>query len=336
MHFMRWCFIVCFLSGLVLSTCAFIPATGPYLVSMGAYYAGNMGDGILRLVELPGYGLFLVEVSVCPALFRLKFWQSSIVFTLGMFMIILGGNRSALAGAFIAVPVMLLLRRRVGAVILSLGIVCVFILSLRVTVSTESRGEISPLLRSFGVFDSKIDKASGGDASAEWRYEMWADAWKKIMEYPLTGKGYGHLPQHVDADSAVKSTDFETALAGGEAHNGFVSSAYGFGIPFMIALSIAILLYFLKEASLALRADKHDPEMIDLHAFLAGMFATYPILIYTAFDLSVFTLWLYAAISTILTHLPRKEYEQITSAGTALRKYGDEPRPAGQYSYRPR
>ena len=73
--------------------------------------------------------------------------------------------------------------------------------------------------------------------------------------------------------------------------------------------------------------------MQDLHAFLAGMFAMHPLLIYTAFDLSDTQLWLYIAISCVLSNLPRKDVQQLADAGMPLRKYGEESRPAGPYSY---
>jgi len=332
-YYMRWCHIVVFWSGVVLTICAFIPATGPYLVAMGSFAAGDIGDGVQRLVQLPGYGLFLVEVSLCPALFRLKAWQCIIIFILGFAMIIIGGNRSAISAAIIVMPVVLFLRRQSNAMVLSLCLMLVGVISLRVAVADMDMANIPPMMRSFGVFDSKIDKASGGTASAEWRYEVWANGLKTIMENPLVGKGFGNLPEHVEASDADKSSDFEVVLAGGEAHNGFVNAAYGFGIPFMLALSAAIILFFFKEAMLALRSDKHDPEMRDLHAFLAGMFASYPILIYTAFDLSTALLWTYTAISCTLSHLPRQNLEQIADAGMALRKYSGEPNSPGQYNY---
>jgi len=335
-YFMRWCHVIVLLGGIALTICAFIPATGPYLVRMGSFAAGDISDGIQRLVQLPGYGLFLVEVALCPALFRLKLWQCAIVFALGMLMIVLGGNRSAIAAAVIAIPVILLLRRQSNAMFLSLLLMAVCVVSIHFVVSNMDPGNIPSLLRSFGVFDSKIDEASGGSASANWRYAVWQDGCKKIMEAPLVGKGFGNLPQHVESSDAAKSTDFEVVLAGGEAHNGFVNASYGFGIPFTVALSLAIIIYFLKEAGLALTCDKHDSEMCDLHAFLAGMFATYPVLIYTAFDLSVSQLWIYIAISCVLSHLPRQQLQQVADAGVALRKYSEEPRPPGQYSYRPR
>jgi len=280
--------------------------------------------------------LFLVEAALCPALFRLKGWQCAFIFVLGTFMMVIGGNRSALAAAVIVVPLILLLRRKSHLAFISIIVMIAAVGMLRFTVDSMESGNIPLLLRSFGIFDSKIDKASGGDASANWRYAVWADGWEKIMQTPLTGKGFGNLPEHVESSDAQKSTDFDEVLAGGESHNGFVNAAYGFGIPFMVALSLAIVLYFGKEVALALRSDKHDPEMRDLHAFLAGMFLTYPLLIYTAFDLSDHLLWSYVGMSCILSHLPRQNIQQLGDAGVALRKYGDEPRPAGQYSYRPR
>ncbi len=337
MYFMRWCYRVVLWSGLALTICAFIPGTAPYLAAMGSFAAGSIGDGIQRLVQLPGYGLFLLEVALCPALFHLKPWKCAVIFSLGLSMMIIGGNRSAVAGAFIVIPVMLFLRRQSNALLVTILTMVVCIGALRFTVANMDPANIPPMMRSFGVFDSEIDKASGGDASAKWRYAVWDDGWKKIMETPLIGRGFGNLPLHVEGNDAQKSTDFETVLAGGEAHNGFVNAAYGFGIPFMIALSAAIVLYFFKEASLALRSDRHDPEMRDLHAFLAGMFASYPILIYTAFDLSIVMLWTYVSISCVLSHLPREKMEVPSSAGAPLNKYGEEPRTVGgPYSYRPR
>jgi O-antigen ligase len=335
-YFMRWCNVIVLLSGVALTICAFIPATAPYLVAMGSFSAGAITDGVQRLVQLPGYGLYLVEASLCPALCRLKGWQCCVLFVLGFFMIVLGGNRSAIAAAVVVIPVVLFLRRQSHVTFLSLFLMVACIGMLRVTVDNMASGQIPPLLRSFGVFDSTIDKASGGDASANWRYAVWQDGWKKIMETPLTGKGFGNLPEHVESADAASSTDFEKVLAGGEAHNGFVTAAYGFGIPFMVALSVAVVYYFFKEASLALRSDKHDPEMRDLHAFLAGMFVSYPVLIYTAFDLSITLLWTYVAISCVLSNLPRQQLSQPTETGLPLRKYGEEQRAAGSYSYRPR
>ncbi len=93
--------------------------------------------------------------------------------------------------------------------------------AMHVTVSSME-GNVPPLLRSFGAFDESIDKATGGDASANWRYMVWADGIKKIMESPLVGKGFGNLPSHVETTDAQNSEDFETVLAGGESHNGFI------------------------------------------------------------------------------------------------------------------
>ena len=83
-------------------------------------------------------------------------------------------------------------------------------------------------------------------------------------------------------------------------------------------------------------SDKYDPELRDLHAFLAGMFASYPILIYTAFDLSVGLLWTYVSISCILSHLPRSGLAAAAGTDPSKRKHGEDAYPAGAYYYRPR
>ena len=335
--FLRWCFVVVLIVGIALSICAFIPATAPVLVALGSFNAGKMGDGIQRLVQLPGYGLFLVEVSLCPALFRLKGWQCVLIFVAGFFMIIVGGNRSAVAAAIIVIPVVLFLRRQSHALFLSLALMVVSIGVLRMSIASMNEEDIPVLARSFGVFDSKIDEASGGDASAKWRYEVWKDGLSKIEEAPLVGKGFGNLPQHLDAsDISPDTTDFESVLAGGESHNGFINAAYGFGIPFTVALSVMIIWFLVKESAKALTTDKHDPELRETHAFLGGMFATYPILIYTAFDMSTGLLWVYASISCLLSNLPLSELQAMADPGAPLRKYGEEARPAAYAAYRPR
>jgi O-antigen ligase len=308
--FMRWSFRFALLVGIGFSVFAFIPATGPFFVSMGSFAAGNMGDGIQRFVQLPGYGLFVIQAALCPDLFRLTRTQSVVVFSLGMTMMVLGGNRSAVAAALIAIPVILLLRRKTHALLLSACLILIGVGVLRFSVAQMDMTQISPLTRSLGIFDSKIDEASGGDASAAWRYAVWQSGIDKIMENPLSGKGFGNLPERLDpnAKGSEGETDFEVVLAGGEAHNGFVTAAYGFGIPFMLGLTAVIFLRMFSHIRSALTTDKHDPELRDLHALLACMFATFPILIYTAFDMSVTMLWVYIGMGIILDHIPKSSF----------------------------
>jgi O-antigen ligase len=334
-QYLRWCFIFVLIIGIALLICAFNPSTQPFLRSMGFFAAGDIGDGVQRLVVLPGYGLFLTEVALCPSLFGLKWWQCLMLFTLGVAMIIVGGNRGALASVPVAVVLVLFLRRRTNALFASLCVMGFVIVGLRATIAGMADADIPPMMRSLGVFDSKIDEASGGDLSAQWRYQVWDSGIEKIKEAPLAGKGYGNLPEHLNGEDGMQSNDYETILAAGLAHNGYISAAYGFGIPFSVALSCMLVWLLIKQSVAALRTDKHDPVLRDLHAFLAGMFITYPILIYVAFDLSSQAVWIYAGISYILSNSPKSESLSISQAGGPLRKYGDETRTAGIYSSRP-
>ncbi len=63
-YFMRWCYIIVLLSGIGLTICAFVPATAPYLAAMGSFAAGDISEGVQRLVQLPG--LRLVSRRSCP------------------------------------------------------------------------------------------------------------------------------------------------------------------------------------------------------------------------------------------------------------------------------
>jgi O-antigen ligase len=305
MSFMRWSLAIVFITGMGLLYCAFNIWTAPYLLAMGSFSAGNMGDGIQRLVQLPGYGIFLMEAALCPGLFLLKKRYSVVLFALGSVMVIVGGNRSAIAAAIAAVPVILLLRRQSHAIMLSLVLSLAGLLMLHVYVASTDVAKIPMLIRGFGIFESKIDQATGGSASANWRYTMWQSGLEKIEENPLIGKGFGNLPDRLDAQTAGPTgpADFESLLAGGEAHNGFITAAYGFGIPFMAILACFIFIRLFSHAHSALTTDRHDAELRDLHALLAGLFASFPVIIYTALDLSQAMVWLYTGIGIILAQL---------------------------------
>ena len=305
--FMRWSFAFVFLIGIIFLACAFIPASGPILYSMGIFAAGSLGDGIIRLVQLPAYGFFILQCALCPNLFKFKQWHSVILVILGCAMMIVGGNRSTIAAAMVAIPVILILRRSTHVLAFAGVLVVVGILMLRFSVSEMTSRQVSPLVRSLGIFDSKIDESSGGDSSADWRYQVWQSGIEKIMQHPVIGKGFGNLPKRLDTDAMnmAESTDFEVILAGGEAHNGFVTAAYGFGIPFMAALSIGLIVRFVSQVTSALRVDRHDLELRDLYALIASMYPAYIVNIYAAFDLSVTGLWVYVSLGFILNNLPR-------------------------------
>ncbi len=349
MSYMNWCFWMVFVIGVAFLHCAFIPATAPFLYSWGVFAAGNMGDGILRIVQLPAYGLFLVQAALCPDLFRLKrplpwyliaatfylcpfalFFKRPLQVLLlfqGTIMMIVGGNRSTIVAALLAVPVILILRRSTHALAVMIAVAAIGVVALRFTVGEMGQGEISPLVRCFGIFDSKIDKASGGDASSQFRYDVWQSGMEKIMESPIVGKGFGNLPKHLDTTSTevMQSTDFEVILAGGEAHNGFVTAAYGFGIPFMLALTAGLVLRFFSQVKMALKSDKHDKELRDLQALLASMYPVYSVGLYTGFDMSVTGLWIYVAMGFILEHLPRSSSARDSTPTAA--------QPAAPYLY---
>jgi hypothetical protein len=272
LEYLKWSFYIALIDGVGFFICAFIPATGPFLNSLGVFNAGNIGDGIQRFVAMPGYGLFVVEVALCPGIIRASLWLRAFAILAGLAMMILGGNRSALAALFVAVPVILLLRKKLGALIIAAAISAVAVMAIHVSIANQT--DVPPLLRSFGFLDSKIDEATGGTASAEWRYQMWSSALEKIMEEPLTGKGFGNLPDHLDPSLSRDSTDYEITLAGGEAHNGFVNAAYGFGIPFVVGLSLLILYRLLVTIRVVLTIDRHDPELRDFYAFIGCMLVT--------------------------------------------------------------
>ena len=305
--YMIWSFRFSLIIGVSFLICAFIPATGPFLYSWGIFAAGNLSDGILRIVQLPGYGYFLVQAAMCPTLFRLTKWQCLILLVLGSAMIVVGGNRSTVASLLVATPVLLILRRSTHALAMAIGFLIIGVIALRFTVDQMGQGEIPNLVRCFGIFDSKIDESTGGNATAKFRYDIWQSGIEKIMEHPVIGKGFGNLPKHLDPTSkeVQDSTDFEVILAGGEAHNGFVTAAYAFGIPFMAALTAGLFARFFQQIRMALSVDTHDKELRDLHALFASLYPAFAVSIYSALDMSTTDLWIYVAMGFILGNLPR-------------------------------
>ena len=332
LSFLRWAMRFSFIIGNVLLACVFIPATAPFL-STFLYTPGEITEGIQRIVVLPAYGLFLLQAALCPALFRLKPLESILLLVNGLAMIVVGGNRSALATAVLAVPVIFLLRKQRLSLAVTLCLMFAGVGCLKIYLHNLPLQEIPGYMRSFGFIDSRIDKASDGALSAEWRYSVWQAGIDKIKEKPLVGNGFGNLPQHLDSGDP---SNFEAVVAGGMAHNGYIDAAYGFGIPFAVGLCLVLLWFLFKESIQALTTDKHDPELRDIHAFVASMLAIYPILIYSAADLSTTPMWIYIGVSCILSRLPRSDGRPISEVGAPTGRYGNEgeARTPALYPYR--
>jgi hypothetical protein len=336
MQFMRLQFWVVTSIGCFLGICAFIPATGPVLHALGFFNAGDLGDGIQRIVLLPGYGVFMLQAALCPACFRLRRAWVPVIIILALAFMVIGGNRSGIMSACFAVPVALILRKKPVALMASGALLLLMMFILRISVANMSVSEVPPMLRSFGVFDSKIDEAGGGTGSAQWRYEVWESAWGKIMENPLIGKGFGHLPQRFAApmvpSATDTTTDFEATLAGGMEHNGFIVAAYGYGLPFMVLLTLCMAYYTVRAAYGALASDRHDLEARDAYAFFACVLASLPVGIYAANDLHSFLRT--ATLVVLLANLQRRSSpEAPVAADASARGYGYQPYAAAPYRY---
>lgn len=303
-HFLRWCLVVATGMGAALLACAFIPATHPYLSSLGFFTAGDISEGVQRIVVLPSFGIMLTQAALCPAVFRLPGYARLIALGLGAAMVIVGGNRVGIMSYVILFPVAFFVRRKPGALVACLAVMAALFLTLQAYVASVDIDHIPGMMRGLGVFNSKIDKASGGDASAEWRYRVWADGKKKIMESPLTGNGFGNLPERFEG--GVANDDYEMVLAGGMAHNGFIDAAYGFGIPFMLGICLCLIIIGARIFLAAFRCDKHDLELRDAYAFFATQFAVLPIYYYTFCDLSASLAWAYGGVAIVLMRLERR------------------------------
>jgi hypothetical protein len=303
---MTWSVRICFAIGVILLICAFHPSWAPYLNMLGIFTAGDL-NGILRIPSLPSPGEFLIGAALCPAFFRFKIFHVVPLIILGVAMEVAGANRSTAVATMILVPTILLIRRKFLTLGAFCGLTVLAGLFLYQWTMHLAPGEDPGVGRVLGVISPEIDKASGGTASAQWRYQVWDSGMRKIMEAPLVGWGYGNLPQNLDPSKMAPgdSTDFETVLAGGMAHNGFVNASYGFGIPFMLALTLAIVFRTVRHGYQALVFSGRDAREADFHALIAGTLASTFIMIYTAWDISTSQIWLLISSGIIWDHLSR-------------------------------
>jgi hypothetical protein len=304
---MRWMLRFAIIFGVALSMCAFIPATQYFLIANGIFDAGDLAPGIFRIVNLGGYGIFLVAAALCPALFRLNKFEVIVVFVLGCGMMLLGGDRGAILQFIIMVPVILLLRRKYISLFV-MGAVCVIgSLALIDYLDTLPPTEIPGYARVLGLVDTKIERATGGDASAQWRYDLWAHGIERIEESPLVGKGFGNLPVSLDSNDLVmgRVADFDLVLSIGLAHNAWINAAYGFGVPFALALTAILVQRFIAHVLLSIKAFRFDPELSEFHAYLAAFFVSITAGLYTAFDFSIYMLWFYIGMGLVVERTTR-------------------------------
>jgi hypothetical protein len=91
--------------------------------------------------------------------------------------------------------------------------------------------------RAISFLPVKVDSAVLADArdSSEWRFQIWADAWKEVPKYLLIGKGYGVDPTEIflvnEANRmGLATSGMESQLLTGDYHSGPLSVLIPFGV----------------------------------------------------------------------------------------------------------
>ena len=316
-----WSSRLCLFWAVCMLGAAFNPVIHTFFVAVGGFNAGEIVPGIYRIVQLPGYAYVLLGNAFCPYLFQIKKLKALRCVLFGLFcifLIILGGNRSNLVASLVFLALLLVLNRRVVLGLFVSSTLFVILAVSTVLLQNVSEEQMPGFARILGVFSSHIDDASGGTASANWRYAVWDSGLKKIMDHPMVGNGFGNLPKHLDPVNThltADETDYEVVLAMGEAHNGFITAAYGFGIPMALGLTLAMAWRVLVHARAALLQDSRDLELREFHAFTAAFGAGSFVLIYSALDLSCVFIWFYISLGFVMTRLTRKQQPAPTFGG---------------------
>src|SRR5262249_16029894 len=102
---LRAAFRVSMILGPILIVCAFIPASQIFLNVIGI--TAYPSDGYVRVVAFPMFGILLIGASLRRNLFRIHFLAATVVFLLGLIMIILSGDRGGAVAALLFIPMIL-------------------------------------------------------------------------------------------------------------------------------------------------------------------------------------------------------------------------------------
>jgi len=308
---LRSAFRVAWVLGSILIVCAFIPSTqaGLNMIGITAYSSGSF----LRIIAFPVFGMLLVGAALCRNLFRIHFLTAAVVFTLGMGMIILSGDRGGAVAVLLFAPVVLLTQKKFLSLFAFVFLSVISILALHQASNLMDLSGIPGLGRIAGLLDTKTEAITGGDASAQWRYDVWQKGVSLVMQAPLIGKGYGNLPMQLNPDETdiFSSDNYEGALAAGMAHNGYISAAYGFGIPFMVGLTVALIYRMFRHMIIGMRIHRKDLVLCQFHSLIAGYIASFGLALYAYADMSFAMIWFIVGLGIVMENVTNVSKEAL-------------------------
>ncbi len=292
-------------------------------------------NGWLRFVTLPGFGLILVILSLLPNLFPVRRSWRIVLFCVGILAILMGGNRSSVGMAFVAVLTLTLIRRGMGAFLGVSAAMAICLLTFNYLGQNLKFEKGVGFFRVLALVSDRVARETEAGATYQWRQVRWELAMFDVRKHPWMGVGYGGLGSAYAFAIAegYEQNNAEIDVAAGSIHNGFLAGARAFGVPFCLLfiwiIGSRIFVHFRE----SMRQRERDPFRSDLHGFVLANMITLPIAIYFGSDLNGAYVWFYIALGFIVSKL--KTPEAAAAVAVANQPETQLPSPPGRFGPAP-
>jgi O-antigen ligase len=284
-------------------------------------------NGMLRFVSLPGFGLILLSLLFLPNLLKLSRAAWWFVLALGSGAVLMGGNRSALAMAFIIVVVIPLLRRNFLRSAIIIGSLLLFSGGIYVAGPVLSQLPHTGFLRSLALISPELTEATGGAGTMEWREVRWQRGMEEIRKHPLIGVGYGGLENALSSDTQTEEESEDMSLATGGVHNGYIAGALALGIPAALLFVYILFAQIFSNARRSFALYKADPVVAETHCFVCAHLTAYAAGIFVGTDINGPLIWFFIALGLFVGQLRSLESRKAAAPAAFV-----QPALAGQFA----
>jgi hypothetical protein len=279
-------------------------------------------NGWLRFVSLSGYGQAMVVLALLPHAFPHRRLVRVLFFLVGLAAVIMGGNRSSLAMTALAFLGIAFVRRQRQLFLATVFGICLVLGALYVMGETLAFQRGVGFLRIAALVSPRAARLSEADQTYLWRKLRWDRTMVDIKTRPWIGWGYGGV-NAVFAYATLsdfEENQVEIDVAAGSIHNGFLSGARVFGVPFCLFFICILLHQIMLNGRQTMREVRRDPVQSDLHCVVFASLLTMPLAIYIAADLNNLSIWFYVTLGLILFKLKSPRSETKSLPGRDIRR----------------
>jgi O-antigen ligase len=268
-------------------------------------------NGWLRVLALPGFGLTLLTLTLCPNLLPISTILRRCLFFLGLAAIVMGGTRSSAAMAVVIVLLVFLLRLQFFRLCASGAALAVILVAGGYMVETLNMQSGFGFMRILALTSSRVARQTDASSTWEWRQVLWERALSEIKKQPILGKGYGGLENAwvFSTYDQYMQVEGDINLAAGGIHNGFISSAYALGIPATLLFLGLFCQVLWRSARQQFSVRERDPVLAEMHQFVIVNLISLVIAIFIGTDLNGPIIWFYLTLGLLFTRIGRTELQ---------------------------